>query len=147
MPSLKLIAVRNGETSAPGRSTTTRSTRFLFEPLIEAVIAAAAGEADATRLRIRPSPVIARIDWAPKETIVRKAKGSDNWPLTWADDDQLYTAYGDGWGFEPIVPEKLSLGLARIEGGPDEIHGHQHPLADAASRRATARRARRPAAC
>ena len=32
--------------------------------------------------------------------------------LTWGDDDALYTAYGDGRGFEPFVPEKLSLGLA-----------------------------------
>lgn len=64
------------------------------------------------------SPVIEGITWAPAETIVRKAKDSDNWPLTWADDDQLYTAYGDGTGFAPKVPEKLSLGVARVEGGP-----------------------------
>jgi hypothetical protein len=36
--------------------------------------------------------------------------------MTWADDDHLYTAYGDGNGFDPMVPEKLSLGLARVEG-------------------------------
>ena len=52
-----------------------------------------------------------------------QAEGSDNWPLTWADDDALYTAYGDGRGFDPKVPEKLSLGLARIEGGPDDFRG------------------------
>jgi hypothetical protein len=38
--------------------------------------------------------------------------------LTWADDDALYGAYGDGQGFEPFEKEKLSLGLARIEGMP-----------------------------
>ena len=54
---------------------------------------------------------------------MRKAHDSDNWPLTWADDDHLYTAYGDGTGFVPKVPEKLSLGLARIEGGPDDFLG------------------------
>jgi hypothetical protein len=55
--------------------------------------------------------------------IVRGASGSDNWPLTWADDDALYGAYGDGQGFEPFVERKLSLGLARITGNADRFHG------------------------
>lgn len=70
-----------------------------------------------------PSPVITGIEWAPKETIVRKAPGGDNWPMTWADDGHLYTAYGDGYGFEPLVPEKLGMGLARVEGGPVGFEG------------------------
>ena len=70
-----------------------------------------------------PSPVIRRIRWAPKETIIRLAKGSDNWPITWADDGALYTAYGDGYGFEPRVEQKLSLGLARILGAPPDVRG------------------------
>ena len=35
--------------------------------------------------------VIKRIEWAPRDTILREAKGSDNWPLTWADDDAAFT--------------------------------------------------------
>jgi CubicO group peptidase (beta-lactamase class C family) len=70
-----------------------------------------------------PSVVIPGLTWAPANSIVRKATDSDNWPLTWADDDYLYTAYGDGTGFIPKVPEKLSLGLARIEGGPGDFQG------------------------
>lgn len=70
-----------------------------------------------------PSPIIARLEWAAKETIVRKAKGGDNWPTTWADDDCLYTAYGDANGFEPFLKEKLSMGLARVEGGPADFRG------------------------
>ena len=69
------------------------------------------------------SPLVAKLAWAPAATIIRQARDSDNWPLTWADDDHLYTAYGDGTGFVPKVPQKLSLGLARIEGGPDDFHG------------------------
>jgi hypothetical protein len=69
------------------------------------------------------SPVIEGITWAPAATIVREAKDSDNWPLTWADDDHLYTAFGDGTGFDPKVPEKLSLGVARVEGGPAGFRG------------------------
>jgi hypothetical protein len=55
--------------------------------------------------------------------VIRKADGSDNWPITWADDDHLYTAYGDGWGFVPKVDKKLSLGFARITGGPEDFVG------------------------
>ena len=29
----------------------------------------------------------------------RLASGSDNWPMTWADDGHQYTAWGDGGGF------------------------------------------------
>ena len=36
-----------------------------------------------------PSQMTLRIVWAPKETIIRKAHDSDNWPMTWADDDAL----------------------------------------------------------
>ena len=69
------------------------------------------------------SPIIAGIEWAPARTIVRKAKGGDNWPVTWGDDGHLYTAYGDGRGFEPFVEHKLSMGLARVLGGPEDFRG------------------------
>jgi CubicO group peptidase (beta-lactamase class C family) len=122
IPSLNLIMVRNGETLVPPPKTADPAdvlamyhderTKVLFEPLVEAVVAP-----------YPPSPVVKGITWAPKETIVRAAHDSDNWPMTWADDGHLYTAYGDGTGFVPKVPEKLSLGLARIEGGPDRFTG------------------------
>ena len=70
-----------------------------------------------------PGEVFRGITWAPKSEIVRQAKGSDNWPSTWGDDGALYTAYGDGNGFRPFVPEKLSLGLARVTGTPPELTG------------------------
>ncbi|MBL7223879.1 MAG: DUF4185 domain-containing protein, partial [Candidatus Brocadiae bacterium] len=70
-----------------------------------------------------PSDAIKGIEWAPKDTIIRLAKGGDNWPATWADDDALYAAYGDGHGFAPKVERKLSLGLARVAGSPPDIRG------------------------
>lgn len=70
-----------------------------------------------------PSPVIKQMVWAPVDTIVRKATGSDNLPITWADDDALYITWGDGWGFEPKTSEKLSMGFARIVGGADGFKG------------------------
>lgn len=84
---------------------------------------AADSAADAAGDGVPPSPLIQGIEWAPAVTIIRRAPGSDNWPLTWGDDDHLYTAYGDGRGFEPFVEKKLSLGLARIGGGPEGFSG------------------------
>ena len=72
---------------------------------------------------VSPSPLVTSVAWAPAETIARDAKDSDIWATTWADDGHLYTAYGDGTGFVPKVPVKLSQGLARIEGGPDAFRG------------------------
>ncbi len=81
-------------------------------------------EEEPSRLgRYPPSPVILGVDWAPAATIIRRASGSDNWPITWGDDDRLYTAYGDGRGFRPFVEKKLSLGLATISGDPPHFQG------------------------
>jgi len=73
------------------------------------------------------SPVIRGLRWAPADSIVRLAKGSDNWPMTWGDDDAMYTAYGDGWGFDPRRPEKLSLGFAKVLYDPPSIVGENIP--------------------
>jgi len=63
-----------------------------------------------------PSSVIKSITWAPRSGIVRKAAGGDCWPITAGDDGNLYTAYGDGNGFDPKLPAKLSLGFAKVAG-------------------------------
>lgn len=70
-----------------------------------------------------PSPAIAgmELDWS---THVRAAPGSDNWPVTWADDDHQYAAWGDGGGFGGTNDEgRVSLGVARIEGPWDAPRG------------------------
>jgi hypothetical protein len=54
---------------------------------------------------------------------VRRAKDGDNWPVTWADDDGIYTTWGDGTGFDPKVGRKLSCGFARVEGPPEAFIG------------------------
>jgi CubicO group peptidase (beta-lactamase class C family) len=115
IPSLRIVAAR------AGRSWERTSPRHydVLEPFLGPISAAARAPPPA----VPPSPVIAGIEWDPPERIVRLAKGSDNWPLTWAGDGALYGAYGDGNGFAPGVPEKLSLGLARIDGMPPDITG------------------------
>ncbi len=70
-----------------------------------------------------PSPIIKQVTFDPVSAIVRKAVGSDNWPITWADDGHMYTSYGDGWGFEPKTDIKLSQGLAKIIGPPTDFRG------------------------
>ena len=116
VPSLGLIVVRNGQRSTrPSRST---------RPWIGTWSAPWSGRSRPGRKApYPPSPVIEGIRWAPTESIVRRARGSDTWPMTWADDDAQYTAYGDGRGFEPFVPEKLSLGFARVVGPPEASPG------------------------
>lgn len=121
IPSLNLIAVRQGESLSAKLDHHDALNEFLFQPLLDAVADKASGRTG--QAPYPPSKTITGIDWAAKDTILRYAKGSDNWPLTWADDDLLYTAYGDGWGFEPKVPKKLGLGFARIEGEPPHLKG------------------------
>lgn len=70
-----------------------------------------------------PSDIIEKVLFAPVSTIVRVAEGSDNWPLTWGDDDAIYAAYGDGNGFKPRTDKKLSLGFAKILGFPPDFRG------------------------
>jgi 6-phosphogluconate dehydrogenase (decarboxylating) len=65
------------------------------------------------------------------DDIRRAAQGSDNWPLAWADDDALYGAYGDGNGFKPFLKEKLSMGFAKITGGPTDFTGVRRAVASA----------------
>jgi hypothetical protein len=122
VPSLDLIAVRNGGLLDPRVEYETALRQLLLDPLVDAITDAprVTGKPD---LPYPPSRLVERFEWAPVESIVRRAEGGDNWPLTWGDDDALYTAYGDGWGFEPRTEKKLSLGLARIVGGPSDFRG------------------------
>jgi CubicO group peptidase (beta-lactamase class C family) len=119
VPSLDLVVARAGKSWKREEGAHPYAVlRPFLEPIAAAVVVNETAASPAP-----PSPVIAGIEWAPKESIVRLAKGSDNWPLTWADDDAMYTAYGDGRGFEPFVPKKLSLGLAKITGTPEHPAG------------------------
>ncbi len=143
VPSLDLVVARAGRSfrRQPGWSGHYDVLRPFFEPLVAAAgfkppkagkaepAGSAAGQTAprADRPPYPPSPVIRTIRWAPAETIRRRAPGSDNWPLTWGDDDRLYTAYGDGRGFRPFAPRKLSLGLAVVSGPPNRFRGENLP--------------------
>ncbi len=113
IPSLDLVVTRAGKQGFENK----RGADFeRLGPFLRPIV-------NATGAPYPPSQVIKGLTWAPQESIARKAEGSDNWPLTWADDDAQYTAYGDGWGFEPKIDKKLSLGLAKIIGAPGDFRG------------------------
>jgi len=70
-----------------------------------------------------PSTLLAGITWR-WQTHRTAAHGSDLWPVTWGPDDQLYTAWGDGGGFGGSDSDgRVSMGFARIDGGPTDFCG------------------------
>ena len=128
IPSLDLVIARAGPKGWARPST---EHYDVLKPFLEPIVASirdyeTRGQTKATAPVTPPyprSPVITQVTWAPPDTIIRRARGSDNWPMTWGDDDALYTAYGDGNGFEPFVPAKLSMGFSRVTGGPADFKG------------------------
>lgn len=53
-----------------------------------------------------------------------EALGSDIWPITWADDDRQYAAFGDGGGFGGSNQiGRVSMGVARVSGDLDGYRG------------------------
>jgi CubicO group peptidase (beta-lactamase class C family) len=119
IPSLDIVAARAGKSLNKAHNSNYKS----IEPFIEPIVLSVTQEGGRAAAPYQPSPVIKSIEWAPTDTIIRRASGSDNWPITWADDDNQYTAYGDGWGFEPKTKKKLSLGIAKIVGSPPDFRG------------------------
>ncbi|HXH50073.1 MAG TPA: hypothetical protein VNM47_12080, partial [Terriglobia bacterium] len=124
IPSLDLVVVRNGNVLEPKAATYWGAMfEYLVKPLMNAIQPEAAASSEPLKSPYPASPVIRNVAFAPAVSIVRKALGSDIWPVTWGNDDAQYTAYGDGWGFEPPTEKKLSLGFARVTGTPDDFEG------------------------
>jgi hypothetical protein len=75
-----------------------------------------------------------RFDWP---SYLALAPGSDNWPLTWCEDDHQYTSWGDGGGFGGSNTEgRVSLGFARVSGPyesfeTENLWGGVDPVAEA----------------
>ena len=113
VPSLDLIIVRNGTQLRNDIGVWAATEQEIVTPILRAV----------TDPPYPPSDVIKRVRFDDDRAIIRKAIDSDNWPMTWGDDDAIYTSYGDGRGFEPFVEKKLSMGLARVEGTPPDFRG------------------------
>jgi CubicO group peptidase (beta-lactamase class C family) len=121
IPSLDMIVVRNGTDLAKEDEASwwTAVNQHLFEPVMDAL----GNPAKPQEPPYPKSAAIRGISFAAPSTVQRQGIDSDNWPVTWGDDDNLYTSYGDGYGFEPYLKEKLSMGFARIEGPPEQFRG------------------------
>ena len=119
IPSLDLVVARAGK-AWPRRAGAHHYE--VLKPFLEPIVAGVSS-APTARAPYPQSSVLKGIEWAPKDTIVRLGKGGDNWPMTWGDDDALYTAYGDANGFAPRLLEKLSLGFGRVLGLPPDVRG------------------------
>jgi len=114
IPSLDIVVARAGNTIPGDR---TPSNYQIIEPFLKPIVGSVNAGSPYPN-----SPTISGIVW--DDEVYRQAPGGDNWPTTWADDDNLYTAYGDGYGFEPLVPSKLSMGFARVEDDPPDHEGY-----------------------
>lgn len=114
VPSLDLIVVRNGGLLGAKDRFWADAVDEVFRP---------AARLAASQPPYAQSTVIRGVSFAPVEQMVRHAIDSDNWPITWGDDDAQYTAYGDGEGFEPFLRTKLSMGFAKVTGPPDDFQG------------------------
>ena len=64
------------------------------------------------------SPVIESVSW-DLDSMKRAASGSDQFPVTWAGDGELYVTWGDGWGFSESG-DKQYLGVSRLSGSPED---------------------------
>jgi len=130
IPSMGLIMVRNGRDPlaiakiAKQKGWVTDSQRdrsmasVIYKPLMASKL---------TKKSPYPNSTKVTAEWDPVSKVRRSGgggvirDGSDNWPCTWADDNHIYTAYGDGNGFAPYIPNKLGMGFARIEGGSENF--------------------------
>ena len=122
IPSLDLIVLRLGSSLETGKqrggaSSWERMQKYIFDPLMGAI----------RRPPYPPSAHLSQPRFVEKAGITCDAIESDNWPITWGEDSQQYTAYGDGYGFAEPSENKLSLGIARIQGDADNFKGRNIP--------------------
>lgn len=114
VPSLDMIIVRNGQ-QIMNEGFWLGVVNYLFNPVMEALQPSPAP--------YPPSAAVRATEFSPLNEIACAAPDSDNWPLTWADDGDQYTSYGDGRGFPPFTETKLSQGFAKIAGPPGSFQG------------------------
>lgn len=67
------------------------------------------------------SSIISNIHWDIK-AVRQYADGSDQWPCTWASDNNVYAGWGDGYGWE-LKARKYNLGVTAIKNYPPNLDG------------------------
>jgi hypothetical protein len=97
---------------------------FLLSCLVFMLLVVSVNPASAQSAAPYPaSAVIASITW-DWSTLAQTAEGSDLWPVTWADDGNLYASWGDGGGFGGTNSNgRVGMGFARLEGPAESYLG------------------------
>ena len=73
-----------------------------------------------------PSRAVTKLVWDSEIVRLGGERAGDNWPMTWGDDDLLYSALGDGYGFGPRSAD-YTLAFATISGNPPDHTAHDVP--------------------
>ena len=126
IPSRNLVVIRLGQKFEDTDKSCT-DANISYSNALENVFAMPLGETLRPWVVAPKSDFIREVRWSPASSVLRLATGgktrdgSDNWAMTWGDDDALYTAYGDGYGFTPQMPSKLGMGFGKIYGIPDDF--------------------------
>lgn len=107
----------------------------LLSPPIVSTSAGAQSDAQ-TLPQVEPSTWVGTFEEGPRNETVTVSDG-DLWPTCWAANDSLYTAWGDGVGFDlsrthnPESSDFVDLGVARVDGQqPDRLTGENLALKD-----------------
>lgn len=108
------------------------STRRLLLPIaiVSGLVLTSVAGADTTAAP-PPSTAVGTIDVAPRNTHTTNSDG-DLWPSCWASDGSVYTAWGDGSGFDLDSPF-VDVGTARIDGDLGSLTGVNTATADGVS--------------
>jgi len=136
VPSLHLIAVRNGSTLDTGMDHQEALRIHLFRPLVEAVMDVSSAKHETIHIRSAdtrkahapypPSTLVEGITFG--ERIIDGVTSGDQWATTWADDGHLYSAWGDGTGFDYRGGWNdrwtTYLGVPRVENNPPNHKGY-----------------------
>jgi len=112
-----------------------RVVATLVVALIAPVSVCAVAEADGAQ-QVEPSTWGGTFEEGPRNETVTVSDG-DLWPTCWALNDSLYTAWGDGVGFDlsqthnPESSDFIDIGVARVDGDdPAELTGVNLALKD-----------------
>ena len=138
IPSLDLIVVRNGDRLDSSLSFMEALDRHVVAPVIGAI-------ATPKKPPHPPSPAIKGVHWAPERSILRKAQGSDTWPLTWAGRRRTLHRLRRRPRVPTLRSEKAEPGLCQGRRHAGRLPRDQHPLNDRRTVRRRLRAARRPA--
>ena len=86
--------------------------------LIIVIVLGAVDRAESAGGPYPQSTLISGVNWQ-FNTVITSATGSDQWPATWAGDNNVYTMWGDGGGFGgDDTTCRTQLGMAKITGDP-----------------------------